>query len=131
MIINNYIDGKDQSFSKNKIPVEDPSIGEIIAEVVLSNDDDIEHAINSSKKSQNEWANTTPLKRSRILSNYKNLIEQNMDELAKLVSREHGKTFADAKGSITRGLEVVEFACGIPHLLKGEFSQNVGNNIDS
>ena len=131
MIINNYIDGKDQSFSKNKIPVEDPSTGEIIAEVVLSNDDDIEHAINSAKKSQNEWANTTPLKRSRILSNYKNLIEQNMDELAKLVSREHGKTFGDAKGSITRGLEVVEFACGIPHLLKGEFSQNVGNNIDS
>ena len=131
MIINNYIDGKDQSFSKDKIPVEDPSTGEIIAEVVLSNDDDIKLAINSAKKSQNEWANTTPLKRSRILSNYKNLIEQNIDELAKLVSIEHGKTFGDAKGSITRGLEVVEFACGIPHLLKGEFSQNVGNNIDS
>ena len=80
MIINNYIDGKDQSFSKDKIPVEDPSTGEIIAEVVLSNDDDIKLAINSAKKSQNEWANTTPLKRSRILSNYKNLIEQNIDE---------------------------------------------------
>ena len=87
--------------------------------------------IESSKKSQIEWANTTPLKRSRILAKYKTLIEKNIDELASIVSREHGKTLADAKGSVTRGLEVVEFACGIPHLLKGEFSQNVGTDIDS
>ena len=73
----------------------------------------------------------TPLKRSRILSKYKDLIEKNIDELASIVSKEHGKTLSDAKGSITRGLEVVEFSCGIPHLLKGEFSQNVGTNIDS
>ena len=65
------------------------------------------------------------------MSNYKTLIEKNLDELAEIVSKEHGKTLSDAKGSVTRGLEVVEFACGIPHLLKGEFSQNVGTNIDS
>ena len=65
------------------------------------------------------------------MSNYKTLIEKNLDELAELISIEHGKTLSDAKGSVTRGLEVVEFACGIPHLLKGEFSQNVGTNIDS
>ncbi len=129
--IQNYIDGRTQSLSQHKIPVQDPSTGEVIAEVILSNNDDIDLAVNNAKKSQKEWSNTTPLKRSRILSNYKNLIEQNIDELAKLVSREHGKTFDDAKGSVTRGLEVVEFACGIPHLLKGEFSQNVGTNIDS
>ncbi len=129
--INNYVNGSSLAISKNKLPVDDPSTGEKIAEVVLSSKEDFVKVIESSKKSQIEWANTTPLKRSRILSNYKSLIEKNIDELASIVSREHGKTLADAKGSVTRGLEVVEFACGIPHLLKGEFSQNVGTNIDS
>ena len=129
--IHNYINGKQQSFSNNDLSVEDPSTGEKIANVVLSSNEDFDKVIESSKKSHEEWSKTTPLKRSRILSRYKTLIEENIDELAKLVSREHGKTLEDAKGSVTRGLEVVEFACGIPHLLKGEFSQNVGTNIDS
>jgi len=130
-LIKNYIDGNKTAISSESIPVNDPSTGEIIAQVVLSNEEDFIIAIESSKRSQVEWANTTPLRRSRILSNYKNLIELNMQTLAEMVSKEHGKTIDDAKGSITRGLEVVEFACGIPHLLKGEFSQNVGTNIDS
>ena len=67
-------------------------------------------------------------KRSRVLSKFKENIERNLDDLAKIVSTEHGKTFDDAKGSVIRGLEVVEFACGIPHLLKGEFSQDVEKN---
>ena len=129
--IENYIHGKKKSSSKKFISVFDPSTGEKISNVVMSNVDDFTDAINSSKHSQNEWANTTPLKRSRIISKYKNLIESNLQELAEMVSKEHGKTLEDAKGSVTRGLEVVEFACGIPHLLKGEFSQNVGTNIDS
>ncbi len=130
-IIKNYINGKTLSFSDKEQSVFDPSTGDEIAKVVLSNIKDFENMIESSKKAQLEWAEVTPLKRSRILSKYKNLIEENMVELAELISREHGKTLDDAKGSITRGLEVVEFACGIPHLLKGEFSQNVGTNIDS
>jgi NAD-dependent aldehyde dehydrogenases len=113
------------------MPVFDPSTGEEISKVVLSNEEDFDIAIKNSKESQKEWADFTPLKRSRILSNYKSLIEKNLQEIAELVSKEHGKTLDDAKGSVTRGLEVVEFACGIPHLLKGEFSQNVGSNIDS
>ena len=129
--IHNYIHGSLTSYSKDELLVEDPSTGEVIANVVLSSKKDFESVIESSKKSQIDWANTTPLKRSRILANYKTLIEKNIDELASIVSREHGKTLADAKGSVTRGLEVVEFACGIPHLLKGEFSQNVGTDIDS
>ena len=129
--ISNYINGSSLSISKERLAVDDPSTGEKIAEVVLSSNDDFNAAVESSKKSQIDWANVTPLKRSRILSNYKSLIEKNIDELAKIISREHGKTLPDAKGSVTRGLEVVEFACGIPHLLKGEFSQNVGTNIDS
>ena len=130
-IIQNYIDGKSTAVSKNFLNVKDPSTGENTAKVVISDEDDFNNVVSSSKKSQQEWSSTTPLKRSRILSKYKNLIENNINELAELVSKEHGKTLADAKGSVTRGLEVVEFACGIPHLLKGEFSQNVGTNIDS
>ena len=129
--IENFIDGKINSISNNTQPVYDPSTGEQISEVVLSNNQDFENIIKSSEKNFQNWSNTTPLKRSRILSKYKETIEKNIDELAKIVSSEHGKTFEDAKGSVIRGLEVVEFACGIPHLLKGEFSQNVGTNIDS
>ena len=129
--IHNYINGSSISYSKDELSVDDPSTGEEIAKVVLSSNEDFEKTINSSKKSQIEWSETTPLKRSRILSKYKTLLEKHIDELATIVSKEHGKTLEDAKGSVTRGLEVVEFACGIPHLLKGEFSQNVGTNIDS
>ena len=129
--IKNYINGSLQAFSSDKLSVEDPSTGEKIADVIMSSEKDFNKVIESSKSSQLDWANTTPLKRSRVLSNYKTLIEKNIDDLASIVSKEHGKTLADAKGSVTRGLEVVEFACGIPHLIKGEFSQNVGTNIDS
>ncbi len=127
----NYINGNIQGDSNNFIPIEDPSKGEEIGEVIIANNVDFKNAIETSKKSQFEWQNTTPLKRSRILSNYKNLIEKNIETLAKIVSEEHGKTLDDAKGSVIRGLEVVEFSCGIPHLLKGDFSNNVGTNIDS
>ncbi len=127
----NYVNGKKNNISEKFISVYNPSTGEEISKVLLSQKEDFEDVIKSSKDSQVSWSNTTPLKRSRILSNYKNLIEKNLEELATLVSTEHGKTLDDAKGSVTRGLEVVEFACGIPHLLKGEFSQNVGSNIDS
>tara|TARA_B100002051_G_scaffold270214_1_gene302735 strand:+ start:598 stop:2085 length:1488 start_codon:yes stop_codon:yes gene_type:complete len=130
-VIQNYINGKKINISNDYLAVQDPSTGEDIAKVVISDERDFKELINSSKKSQIEWSNTTPLKRSRIISNYKSLIEKNLNELAELVSKEHGKTLEDAKGSVTRGLEVVEFACGIPHLLKGDFSQNVGSNIDS
>ena len=129
--IQNFIDGKLINNSKETLSVYDPSTGEKISDVFMSNDKDFEDVIASSKKSQIEWQNTTPLKRSRVLSKYKVLIEENIQELAELVSLEHGKTLEDAKGSVTRGLEVVEFACGIPHLLKGEYSENVGTNIDS
>ncbi len=127
----NLINGNLTNKSNKFLPVDDPSTGEKIAEVVMSNKLDFDEAIKSSKDAFNIWSEVTPLKRSRILSKYKNNIEKDIKNLAKLVSIEHGKTFDDSIGSVTRGLEVVEFACGIPHLLKGEFSQNVGTNIDS
>ena len=130
--IGNYINGKKTTgFSSNTKQVFDPSTGEIQAEVVLSNKEDFDLAIDSAKKSFANWSQVTPLNRSSILAKYRLLLEENKEELAKIVSKEHGKTLEDAKGSVTRGIEVVEFACGIPHLLKGDFSQNVGTNIDS
>ncbi len=129
--IKNYINGSISGISKDYIPVQDPSTGEQISEVILSNNSDLNKAVENSKSAFMQWQNVTPLKRSRIISKYKEIIEKNIDVLARLVSSEHGKTIEDAKGSVIRGLEVVEFATGIPHLLKGEFSQNVGSNIDS
>ncbi len=130
--VDNFIDGnKTSSRSDSFLPIFNPSTGEQQGKVINSNDEDIKNLINSSLLGFKEWSKFTPLKRSRILSKYKNLIEKNISDLAKTVSIEHGKTYEDAVGSVTRGLEVVEFACGIPHLLKGEFSQNVGTNIDS
>ena len=130
--IQNYINGKYSDFNnKDNIDIYNPSTGEIIGSVVNSDSTELEKTIEVSKKAQLNWANFTPLKRSRIISKYKDLIEKNINNLAKIVSTEHGKTIDDAIGSITRGLEVVEFACGIPQMLKGEFTENVGSNVDS
>ena len=129
--IKNYINGNIITTSNDFLPIFDPSKGEKIGEVVNSNSHDFDDVIKSSENAFNEWSRYTPLKRSRVLSKYKEIIEKNITELAKIISEEHGKTLDDAKGSVIRGLEVVEFACGIPHLLKGEFSQNVGTDIDS
>ena len=131
LLVKNYINGEKINYSSNTQSIYNPSTGEVIGEVVLSNNNDLKEALKTSLRSQIEWSKTTPLKRSRILSKYKNLIEKNINELAKIVSIEHGKTLDDAKASITRGIEVVEFACGIPHMLKGDYSKNVGSDIDS
>ncbi len=130
-VVKNYINGTVNSFSKNFLDIYNPAKGEKIGEVVLSSKEDFINVVESSKKAFPNWSETTPLKRSRIISKYKEILEKNVEALAKIISEEHGKTFDDAKGSVTRGLEVVEFSMGIPHLLKGEFSQNVGTGIDS
>ncbi len=129
--IKNYINGTIKSLSENFLEIEDPSTGDKIGEVVLSSKKDFDKVIESSQKAFINWSETTPLKRSRVISKYKEILEKNIDQLAKIISQEHGKTLDDAKGSVIRGLEVVEFSTGIPHLLKGEFSQNVGTGIDS
>ena len=103
--IQNYINGKVlESESTNFLKIYNPTTGELQGEVVNSNDNDFELLIKSSSDAFSEWCNETPLRRSRILSKYKNLIEKNLNDLAKLISSEHGKTFEDAKGSVTRGL---------------------------
>src|SRR5210317_1837703 len=130
--ISHFIDGKIYTNSKLETsPVFNPATGEQIAEVELADIETTKLAINSSIKAQVTWSKTTPIARSRILSKYKDLLIKNHENLAKAVSQEHGKTIPDAKGSVQRGIEVVEFAIGIPELLKGDHSANVGTNVDS
>ena len=108
----------------------DPNTGQVQASVCLGGFDDIEVAVDAAKKVQPAWAATNPQRRARVMFKFKELLEANMDELAALLSSEHGKVIADSKGDIQRGLEVIEFACGIPHLLKGEYSEGAGPGID-
>ena len=100
-------------------------------EEVIASRSEVDHGVNIALKAFQEWSNTPPISRARILFKFKELIEKNSDTLTKVIVSEHGKVYDDAKGSLTRGLEVVEFSCGIPHLLKGEFTENVGKNVDS
>ena len=127
-----FVDGKEfKGQSKRSADVFNPATGEVQAKVNLSSKSDVDAAIKVASKAFPEWADTPPITRARILFKFKELIEKNSDELTKLIVAEHGKVYDDAKGSLTRGLEVVEFACGIPHLLKGEFTENVGRGVDS
>ena len=117
--------------SDKKGKVFNPATGEQEKEVRLATKTDLDQAVKIAQKSFEEWSLKPSLVRARVMFKFKELIEKNSDELTKLIVSEHGKVYEDAKGSLTRGLEVVEFACGIPHLLKGEFSENVGTNVDS
>ncbi|WP_169568092.1 CoA-acylating methylmalonate-semialdehyde dehydrogenase [Sneathiella limimaris] len=129
--IKHYIGGKlVEGKSGRTSPVYNPSTGEQTKECPLATEAEVGDAIANSLEAFPEWANTSPITRARVMFKFKQLVEDNMDELAALLSSEHGKVHSDAKGSIIRGLEVVEFACGIPHLLKGEFSDNVSSGID-
>ena len=108
----------------------DPNIGDVQAQVALGTRQDLDIAIDAAQAAQPGWAATNPQRRARVMFAFKALVEQNMDELAHLLSSEHGKVIADAKGDIQRGLEVIEFACGIPHALKGEYTQGAGPGVD-
>ncbi|MEP3421526.1 MAG: CoA-acylating methylmalonate-semialdehyde dehydrogenase [Erythrobacter sp.] len=113
-----------------KHQVWNPSTGEIQAEVALGDAALLEQAIANAKKVQPEWAATNPQKRARVMFRFKELIEANMQSLAELLASEHGKVVDDAKGDVQRGLEVIEFACGIPQVMKGEYTQGAGPGID-
>ena len=107
-----------------------PSTGEVQAEVALGDAALLARAVENAKKVQPEWAMTNPQRRARVMFKFKQLLEDNMQELAELLSSEHGKVIDDAKGDLQRGLEVIEFACGIPHAQKGEFTGGAGPGID-
>ncbi len=131
-IIRHFVGGKViDGTSQRKGQVFNPATGEQESEVILATKSDLDKTVEVAKKAFETWSLKPALQRARIMFKFKELIEKNFDELTKLIVSEHGKVYEDAKGSLIRGLEVVEFACGIPHVLKGEFSENVGTNVDS
>ncbi|MDP2732976.1 MAG: aldehyde dehydrogenase family protein, partial [Hoeflea sp.] len=131
-IIENAIGGKLViSGSDRRSPVFNPATGEQIADLPLSTVEEINAAVASAKAAQPVWGAMPPLKRARFMFKFKELLDRHAADIAREISREHGKTHDDALGEVTRGIEVVEFACGIPNLLKGDFSRNVGPGVDS
>jgi malonate-semialdehyde dehydrogenase (acetylating) / methylmalonate-semialdehyde dehydrogenase len=131
-VVGHYIDGKLVAVGDAKRqPVYNPSLGRPVREVVLASVSDVDAAVRSAKAAQLAWGRTPALQRARVLFRFKELLVQHSKLIARTLSEEHGKTLPDAEGELTRGMEVVEFACGAPQLLKGEFSENVGTGVDS
>ena len=129
--IGHFIDGKQVAgTSGRKQPVFNPATGEIQAEVALASDAELNAAVASAQAAQPKWAAANPQRRARVFMKFVQLLNDNMNELAEMLSREHGKTIEDAKGDIVRGLEVCEFVIGAPHLMKSEFSEGAGPGID-
>jgi len=129
--IGHFIGGKQVKGTSGRAgDVFNPNTGEVQAKVALASKAEVESAIANAAAAQPEWAATNPQRRARVMFKFLELIQKEFDDLARLLSSEHGKVFADAKGDIQRGLEVVEFACGIPHLMKGEFTEGAGPGID-
>ncbi len=129
--VGHFIGGKTVKGTSGRTgDVFDPNTGEVQAKVALASKSEVETAIANAAEAQPAWAATNPQRRARVMFKFLELIARENDSLAKLLSSEHGKTVPDAKGDIQRGVEVVEFACGIPHLLKGEFTEGAGPSID-
>jgi malonate-semialdehyde dehydrogenase (acetylating)/methylmalonate-semialdehyde dehydrogenase len=129
--IGHFIGGKAVKGKSGRFgDVFNPNTGEVQAKVALASKAEVEEAIANAEKAQGAWAATNPQRRARVLFKFLDLVAKEADSLARLLSSEHGKTFPDAKGDIQRGVEVVEFACGIPHLLKGEYTEGGGPGID-
>jgi malonate-semialdehyde dehydrogenase (acetylating)/methylmalonate-semialdehyde dehydrogenase len=130
--LKNFINGKPcDSETSRWGDVFDPAAGVVARQVPMSTASDVDAAVSAARRAFDGWSATPPVRRARVLFRFKALIEEHMDELAGLLTSEHGKVLEDARGSITRGMEVVEFACGIPQLLKGEYSEQVGRGVDS
>jgi len=130
--VHHYIQGKvTEGASGRWGDVYNPATGEKSRRVAFASAGEVDRAVQAATAAYPGWAATPPLTRARILFKFLELLNRDHDALARVISEEHGKVFSDAQGEITRGLEVVEFACGIPHLLKGEFTEQVGRGIDS
>ena len=109
----------------------DPALGSVARKVALASEAEVDAAVAAAREAFPAWAATTPQRRARVLFRMQELVDRHAKDLARLITREHGKTFPDAQGEVQRGLEVIEFACGIPQLLKGQYSDNVGGGISN
>ncbi|MHC8394397.1 CoA-acylating methylmalonate-semialdehyde dehydrogenase [Pseudomonas sp. LB3P93] len=131
-VIGHYIDGQVQDSGSERFSnVFNPATGKVQARVGLASQKTVDDAVASALKAFPAWSEQSSLRRSRVMFKFKELLDRHHDELAEIISREHGKVFSDAKGEVTRGIEIVEYACGAPNLLKTEFSDNIGGGIDN
>ncbi|AWM91719.1 methylmalonate-semialdehyde dehydrogenase (CoA acylating) [Pseudomonas sp. 31-12] len=131
-VIGHYLDGQVQDSGSERFSnVFNPATGEVQARVGLASQKTVDDAVASALKAFPAWSEQSSLRRSRVMFKFKELLDRHHDELAEIISREHGKVFSDAKGEVTRGIEIVEYACGAPSLLKTEFSDNIGGGIDN
>ena len=129
--IQHFIDGRRSNLASTRTAdVMNPSTGEVQAQVLMASAADVDTAVASAVEAQKEWAAWNPQRRARVMMKFIDLVNANVEELAELLSLEHGKTVADSKGDIQRGVEVIEFAIGIPHLIKGEYTEGAGTGID-
>ncbi len=130
--LGHFIDGAvvDGNSERNG-PVYDPATGQITKSVAFGSAGDVDAAVSAARSAFPAWAAKPPLQRAAVLFRFREVFVRDAERLARIITAEHGKTLGDAAGELQRGLEVVEFACGIPHLLKGEFSENVGTVVDS
>ena len=129
--IQHFVDGHALAGTSGRLAdVFNPNTGEVQAQVTLASAAELDAAVQVAAQAQIGWAATNPQRRARVMFEFKRLVEARMDELAGILSSEHGKVIADSKGDIQRGLEVIEFACGIPHILKGEYTEGAGPGID-
>ena len=129
--VGHFINGRDVADSNRAEPVTNPATGEVTRHVAMASRQTVEQAIAAAEAAFPAWRDTPPIKRARIMFRFKQLLEENADEIVAAITNEHGKVLDDAMGEFIRGVEVVEYACGIPELLKGEFSKNVGPGLDS
>ena len=130
-VIPHWIAGSAVIGKGRRAPVFNPSTGRVIREVALATDDEVQHAVQGASKAFPGWSRLPALRRARVLFRFKELLDARAKDIARTISEEHGKTLDDALGEVVRGTEVVEFCCGAPHLLKGEFSEAVGTGVDS
>ncbi len=131
-LIQHFINGQlHAGFSPSKQSVYNPASGAVTREVLMGAQDEVQAAVAAAKKAQPAWAEMPPIRRARVLFKFLELINQHKDELAHLITSEHGKVFTDAQGEVSRGIDIIEFACGIPQLLKGDFTDQVSTGIDN
>ena len=130
-LIKNFISGKSTSTNiATLLPIYNPATGKKINEVALATDEEVVAALTAANNAFSAWSNTSALKRVRVLFKFKVLLEKHIDEIAKMISLEHGKVIDDAKGEVMRAIELVEHCCAIPSLLRGSFSENVATGMD-
>ena len=130
-LIPHWIGGQMRAGGGARIPVFNPASGAAVREVALASATEVAAAVDSARAAWPAWADVPPVRRARVLARFLTLMNERRDALAALITAEHGKVFADAQGEVTRGIEIIEFACGIPQLLKGDFTDQVSTGIDN